>query len=65
MSSLIDRAADILYPPEGPATMDIKFFSGGMSNVSAVELAEQVLMSRAQIESGSATLVENVDRHLM
>jgi hypothetical protein len=65
MISLIDRAADILYPLEGPTTLDIKFFSGGMSNVSAASLAEQVLRSQAQIDSGSAILVQDVDSHLM
>jgi hypothetical protein len=65
MNSLIDRAADILYPSEGPSTLDIKFFSGGLSNVSANDLAEQVLRSEAQVQSGSALLVEDVDMHLM
>lgn len=65
MSNLIDRVADLLYPDVGPTTLDIKFFSGGMNNVSAVDLAEQVLRSDTQIRSGSATLVEDVDSVLI
>ncbi|NOR61982.1 MAG: hypothetical protein GQ535_05730 [Rhodobacteraceae bacterium] len=65
MSSLIDRVADLLYPEDGPTTLDIKFFSGGMSNVSAVDLAEQVLRSNVQIQSGSAVLVDDIDSYLI
>ena len=65
MNSLIDRVADILYPTDGPTTLDIKFFSGGMSNVSAVGLAEQVLRSNVQIQSGSASLVDDIDSYLI
>ena len=65
MSVLIDRVADLLYPDEGSTTLDIKFFSGGMANVSANDLAEQVLRAEMQIQSGSARLVKDVDRDLI
>ncbi len=65
MNNQIDRVADLLYPADGPTTLDIKFFSGGMSNVSAVDLAEQVLRSDAQIKSGSAILVDDIDSYLI
>jgi len=65
MSSIIDRVAALLYPEDGPTTLDIKFFCGGVDNASAEELAEQVLRAETQIRNGSATLVEDVDSHLI
>lgn len=67
MNSLIDRVADLLYPSEGVRTLDIKFFSGGTQNVSATDLAEQVLRSQSQVENTPADLIEiaNIDRHLI
>ena len=62
MTSLIDRVADLLYPEDGRTTLDIKFFSGGLSNVSAHDLADQVLRALTQVDSGSAVLVADADQ---
>lgn len=61
MSNIIDRVAELLYPEDGLTTVDIKFFCGGVDNVSAVNLAEMVHRAVTQIESGSAILVEDID----
>ena len=61
MMNLIDRVADLLYPEDGPTTLDIKFFSGGMNNVSAHDLADQVLRACTQVAGGSAVAMGEVD----
>ena len=63
MSSIIDRVAELLYPEDGLTTVDIKFFCGGVDNVSAESLAEMVHRAVTQIDSGSAVLVDNVDTY--
>ena len=62
--SYIDRAAELLFPKNGPTTLNIKFFCAGETVVTAEELAEQVVRSYVQIQSGTARLVTNVDSHL-
>lgn len=61
MSSLIERAANLLFPEEGRQTLNVKFFCAGEDNVTANDLAEQIIRSESQIRSGSARLVEAVD----
>ncbi|MDZ4056173.1 MAG: hypothetical protein U1D69_04270 [Polynucleobacter sp.] len=62
--SHIQRAADLLFPATGPRTLNIKFLRGGVENISAEALAEQIVRAEVQIRSGSARLVQNVDGHL-
>ena len=62
MITLIERAADLLFPVGEQRTRNVKFFCGGEDNVSAVELAEQIVRAEAQIRAGSARLVESIDR---
>ena len=65
MTSLIERAADLLFPTDGQRqTQNVKFFCAGDNNHSAVELAEQVVRAETQIRGGSARLVENIDSEL-
>lgn len=59
--SLIDRAADLLFPVEGQRTLNVKFFCAGEDNISVDDLAEQIVRAEAQISSGSARLVTDVD----
>lgn len=59
--SMIDRAADLLFPTEGQRTLNVKFFCAGDDNVSADALAEQIVRAEAQIRNGSARLVTDVD----
>jgi hypothetical protein len=61
MSSEIERAADLLFPAEGPQTQNIKFFCVGDENVSAAELAEQIIRAESQIRAGTARALENID----
>ena len=65
MANVIDAAADLLYPAEGPTTLDIKFFCAGDANISATDLAEQVIESHMQITGNTAEEVENIDSHLL
>lgn len=60
----IDRAAELLFPQNGPRTLNVKFFCGGDENVSAEALAEQLVRAHVQIQSGAARLVTDVDRRL-
>lgn len=59
--SLIDRAADLLFPEEGRRTLNVKFFCAGDEDVSALSLAEQVVRAEAQIANGTARLVTDID----
>lgn len=61
MSTMIDRAADLLFPESGRQTLNIKFFCGGEDNVTALQLAEQVVRAETQIRGGSARLMERID----
>lgn len=62
MTSLIERAADLLFPAgEGPRTLNVKFLCGGDDNVSMNDLAEQIVRAESQIQSGTARLVEDID----
>ena len=62
--SYIDRAAELLFPENGPRTLNVKFFCAGESNITAEELAEQIVRAHVQIQNGTARLVTDVDRHL-
>ncbi|MER9402705.1 hypothetical protein NKI36_01440 [Mesorhizobium caraganae] len=57
----IDRAADLLFPEAGGRVLNVKFFYGGDDNVSAVELANQILIAEEQIRNGTARIVNNID----
>ncbi|MBG6178547.1 hypothetical protein IWQ55_006405 [Labrenzia sp. EL_208] len=61
MTSLIERAADLLFPTEGPRTLNVKFLCGGEDNVSANDLAEQIVRAESQIQNGTARLVDKID----
>lgn len=63
MNALIERAADLLFAQEGRRTLNVKFFCAGDDNVSALRLAEQIVRAEAQVRSGAAVLVTNVDAH--
>lgn len=62
--SYIDRAAELLFPVNGPQTLNVKFFCAGDTTITAEELAEQVLRAHLQVQNGTARLVESVDAHL-
>jgi len=61
VASYIDRAADLLFPAEGRRTLNIKFFDACEHNVTAEELAEQIVRAEAQIANGTAELVADID----
>ncbi|CDX52729.1 hypothetical protein MPL3365_170057 [Mesorhizobium plurifarium] len=61
MTNLIDRAADLLFPETGGRVRNVKFFCGGDDNVSAVDLANQILIAEEQIRDGTARTVNNID----
>ena len=61
MNSLINRAADLLFPESGRRTLNVKFFCGGDENISASQLAEQIIRAETQIHGGSARLMANID----
>ena len=61
MLNAVDRAAALLFPEGGPQTLNIKFFCGGAANVSAEQLAEQLLRAHSQIANGQSVALERVD----
>jgi hypothetical protein len=61
--SAIERAADLLFGADRPV-MNVRFLCGGDNNVLAEQIAEQIVVSEAQIRNSHARLIENVDLHL-
>lgn len=61
MVNYINRAADLLYPGDGRRTLNVKFLDACDYNVTADELAEQIVRAEAQINSGTARVVMDVD----
>lgn len=62
--SAIERAAAMLYSTEGRSVTNVKFFMGRRREVTAEELACELLRAREQILDGTATLVEDIDGDL-
>jgi len=61
MTTLIDRVADILYPEEGLATADIKFFcAGDHDNMTAEGLAQIVHRALIHVDNGTAKPVNDL-----
>lgn len=63
-TSAIDRAADLLFGNPDRVVVNVRFLCGGDPNVSAEHLAEQIVLSEAQIRGQRARLIQNVDEHL-
>lgn len=63
MSQSIDRVANSLFPEAGHGTANVKFFLGGATRVTAAQLADQLERASAQVRSGVATLVTDVDNY--
>ena len=61
MTNTIDRAADLLFPDEGGRILNVKFFCAGDENVSAADLAQQIITAEEQIANGHARIVADVD----
>lgn len=60
MSSVIDRAADLLFPAEGAQTLNIKFLGVGVETTTAEDLAEQIVRAESQIREGSARRIDKL-----
>jgi len=60
----IERAAKILFPETGSQTRNIKFSNIHRPNVTAENLAFEIVHACEQIESGKARIVRDVDGHL-
>lgn len=61
MSSQLDRAADTLFPSDGPAVGNIKFFRGRSRTVTAERMAEQFNRAEAQVRNRETSPVANID----
>jgi hypothetical protein len=64
MTSAIERAAELLFGDQDRVVVNVRFLCGGDMNVSAERLAEQIVLSEAQIRGHRARLIDNVDEHL-
>lgn len=61
MATYVERAADLLFPEMGRRALNVKFFDACDHNASAEELAAQIVRAEAQIASGTAELVTDID----
>jgi hypothetical protein len=66
MISHVQNAADLLFPDVHATvgecvTLNVKFFRGTSSEVTAEQLASQLELADDQIRSGTAARVDNID----
>ena len=64
MTTQLERAANALFPSTGNLVGNVKFFRGRARRVTADQLADQLLRADAQVRSGEALPVENIDGDL-
>tara|TARA_B100000678_G_scaffold183936_1_gene153741 strand:- start:15311 stop:15511 length:201 start_codon:yes stop_codon:yes gene_type:complete len=64
MTDTIQLAANLLFPENGQQVRDIKFFDVGSSNITAAQLAEQVMRAEAAIRSGNSKPIDDVEEYL-
>jgi hypothetical protein len=64
MSDYVTQAVEALFPSEGRSVSNVKFFQGTRTEVSASELAHEILRADTQIRDGQAVLVEDIDGDL-
>ncbi|AQR74935.1 hypothetical protein [Sphingomonas sp. LM7] len=64
VNNAIERAADLLFGDAGRSVVNVRFLCGGQDNVSAERLAEQIVLSEAQIRGEQARRITNVDEYL-
>ena len=57
MTDVVDLAADLLFPPEGRRVGNVKFFLGSRRDVTADELASEVMSAQQQIADGRANRI--------
>lgn len=61
MTSLIDRAADLLFSQGNGRTLNVKFLCAGDDNVSMDDLAQQIIRAETQLANGTSKPVSNID----
>jgi hypothetical protein len=62
--SAIERAAELLFGNADRPVVNVRFLCGGEPNVIAEDLAEEIVVSEAQIRSGRARRIASVDAYL-
>ncbi|GJE74859.1 hypothetical protein [Methylorubrum suomiense] len=65
MGTQLEQALVDLFPPQGDSgVFNVKFFRGRNREVTAEQLAEQLLSANTQVTEGRAVRVTNVDGDL-
>ncbi len=64
MTTQVERAVDALFPQEGSRVRDVKFHRGWKAEVTAEQLAAELLSADEQIRSGTAKKVTDIDGNL-
>ena len=64
MSKIIDKISDQMFPPEGTAVVNVKFFPGHNRSVTAEQLADQLARADAQINSSAVERTTSLDAGL-
>lgn len=65
MSDYVTQAVEMLFPNDSHKVVNVKFFQGTRREVSASELAHEIIKADAQIKDGTATLVQDIDGDLV
>lgn len=64
MPTHVERAVQDLFPQEGSRIRDVKFHPGRSDQVTAEQLAAELLSANQQIKDGTATRVTDIDGNL-
>jgi len=64
MTEVVNLAANALFPPEGRNVGNVKFFLGSRRDITADDLAQEVLSAQRQIAAGTARRVFDIDGDL-
>jgi len=64
MTTQVQRAVDALFPQQGSRVRDVKFHRGWNEQVTAEQLATELLSANQQIREGTATRVTDIDGNL-
>ena len=64
MTTQVQRAIDALFPQQGGRIRDVKFHRGWDDQITAEQLANELLSANEQIRAGTAERVTDIDGNL-
>lgn len=66
MTSDLEQVTNSLFPREGSSRIgNVKFYEGTSRDVTAEQLADQLVRANVQIETGTAVRIEDIDSEVV